>query len=368
MRRLLTLVALAIFCFLGHGTASAEIRYTLTDLGTLGTFQCIATAVNYNGQVAGYATFSGGIQHAFLYSNGATTDLGALYGATKMRAAGINSTGEVVGSGYTTTNGYFAFACINGTLSDLGTFPAAHYSSAYAYAVNYSGQVAGMGYTSGGASHGFICSNGTFTDVGVLPNYPSGSQASAINNSGQVAGYAENLAGDYRAFLYDSGKMTDLGTLGGASSVANGINNLGQVVGVAATATGSAHAFLYAAGKMTDLGLLSGCSSTTAQAVNDKAVVVGFAYAAGFGDYAFVDDKGTMSKLDDLIDPSLQWHLFAANAINNRGCIVGSGVAPDNTQHAYLLTPIPEPSALILFVAGALSLLGRAWRRQRRTA
>ena len=55
------------------------VTYTIIDLGTLGA-SSFAENVNEAGQVVGSAFISGGIHHAFLYSNGTMQDLGTLDG------------------------------------------------------------------------------------------------------------------------------------------------------------------------------------------------------------------------------------------------------------------------------------------------
>jgi probable HAF family extracellular repeat protein len=166
------------------------------------------------------------------------------------------------------------------------------------------------------------------------------------------------------AFLYSNGSMTCLGSLGGANSWATAVNASGQVVGVASTGT-TGHAFLYSHGTMTDLGMLAGSQSSRAQGINSSGQVVGFSYFDGVGDRAFLYSNGTMRSLNDLIDPMSGWSLFCANAINDNGWIVGAGVASNGEQHAVLLTPVPEPSAIVPAGMGILSFLAYAWRRRK---
>ena len=110
----------------------------------------------------------------------------------------------------------------------------------------------------------------------------------AINQSGQVAGTAPS---GHAALWTASGGAMDLGTLGGAISTAEGINDAGQVVGWSQVATElTTHAFLW----------------TSGQGMQDLFVIAG---------------------------------MTAANDINNRGQVVGSGPGPDGKTHAMLWTP-----------------------------
>ena len=63
----------------------------MTDLGTLpGDKISSAVAINDRGQVVGAAGPTPMTGHAFLYSDGAMTDLGTLGGAVGSWASGIN--------------------------------------------------------------------------------------------------------------------------------------------------------------------------------------------------------------------------------------------------------------------------------------
>ncbi len=119
--------------------------------------------------------------------------------------------------------------------------------------------------------------------------------------------------------------VTDLGTLGGSSSYAYGINSSGQVVG------------------WTDIGDISDGNRV---------------------EHAFLYSGLTMTDLNSLIDPSSGWELDSAQAINDAGQIVGYGINGLGQEHAFLLTPTPEPSTLVLLGVAAIGLLGYAQRRR----
>lgn len=57
----------------------------------------IAYGLNTDGQVVGASTTSGQLTHAFLWSNGTMSDLGALAGQNRSTALSINDSGQIVG-------------------------------------------------------------------------------------------------------------------------------------------------------------------------------------------------------------------------------------------------------------------------------
>lgn len=119
--------------------------------------------------------------------------------------------------------------------------------------------------------------------------------------------------------------MTDLDGLPGNTngSYAYGINNTGQIVGFSDTSKGN-HAVMWHNGVLTDLNSLIGVSG---------------------------DDSG-------------KWRLIEAYGINDHGQIVGWGKNPEGDDHAFLLTPVPEPEIHALLLVG-LGLVGFAVRLRR---
>jgi probable HAF family extracellular repeat protein len=165
--------------------------------------------------------------------------------------------------------------------------------------------------------------------------------------------------------------MTGLGYLCGFSySAADAINASGQVVGTAwsGDSYGSpGHVFLYSNGTMTDLGTLPGSLGSYACDLNDSGQVVGDAITASGQDLATIYSDGTWTDLNTLIAPgSGLTTLEQADAINDSGQIVGIGVGTNGTSAAFLLTPVPEPSSIILLGIGAISLLAYGWRKRTR--
>ena len=100
------------------------------------------------------------------------------------------------------------------------------------------------------------------------------------------------------------------------------------------------HAFLYSNGTMIDLGTLGSATGEQSRAndINDAGQIVGSS-VIGNTTTPFLYANGKMVGVGTLIDPKLQWTVVSAEAINNKGQIVGSAYTGDPEPHAILLTP-----------------------------
>jgi probable HAF family extracellular repeat protein len=190
-----------------------------------------AAVINNSGSMAGDIEVAGGNRHAALNSNGVITDLGTLGGGNSLATA-INNNGDVVGWAQTDTPfTHHAFLYASGLMIDLGTLG---YSSE-AVSLNDHGQVVGFSGTDAGY-RAFVYQNGLMTSIGTLSEFED-SYAYDINNNGQAVGRAGSGPSNTRAFLYENGQLFDLNTLLDSSGLgwnlqtAVAINDHGQILG-----------------------------------------------------------------------------------------------------------------------------------------
>jgi probable HAF family extracellular repeat protein len=254
---------------------------------------------------------SGNTCLGFLWQDGFMTALPTLGGDNGV-ATGINNQGRVVGWAETsyqdpTCNSpqvlqfeAYVYDVKSAKIAALQPFPGQPDSAATG--INDKGQIVGIaGLCSnavGGASAIYAVlwpsQNSAPINLGNLGGMAWNTPAS-INNKGEVVGFS-NPSGDQNAgfnpiaFLWTrSGGMQNLGTLAqDTNSFAYAINNHGLVVGQSFGGPNGSHAFIYQNGIMTDLNsLMIGHNSLTlvyANDVDDSGVIVGGAYDATTGE------------------------------------------------------------------------------------
>jgi probable HAF family extracellular repeat protein len=299
---------------------------SITDLGTLGGNESVASAVNNRGQVAGGAlnTIPDPYTGTFL-----------IPGATQVHA--------------------FRWTKSQG-LQDLGTLGG---TDSAAFFINERGQIAGWSFTNSTVNavtgiptlDPFLWENGKMLDLGTLGGVLG--KSFALNNRGQVVGES-NVAGDQTChpFLWDKTEgMRDLGTLGGDGGLATWLNDAGEVVGKADLSGASGpcdgselhHAFLWKNGAMTDLGTVGGDPCSIAEGINSKSQVVGEGTDCSHELQAFLwEDGGPAVDLNTLIPPNLGLLLFEAFYVTDSGEIAALGTFSNGDIHAFVLIPCDE--------------------------
>ena len=344
-------VALALGVLLLGGvvaTATSTQTYQVADVGP-----GVANGINASSSVVGSTTAADGSSRAFLWTTAtqAQTDLGI----PNSYASDVNDDGVVVGA--MTTNGVqHAFRWANGVTTDLGTLSG--FDSSAASGVNASGQV--VGSCNGTVMRPFLWDDGTMTNLGTLGG--SISVANAINDDGTVVGWSWIATeATPHAFVWDATNgMQSLGDLDGTdSSVASDVNEAGDIVGYAYLYhtsygyPGIPTATLWRNGIPMALDNPGGYTST-AVAVNDATddhgvQVVGAVYHWNLGlwvPYLWeVDSSGQVTSLPlpDSLDSAFTGTLGSVADINDAGHIAGSGSTGTGSGRAFILSPSSEP-------------------------
>lgn len=353
-----------VMLIIATGCSTAWGQYHLIELGDLPDGYEFATAydMNNHGEITGFLRPTQGGSQAFIWdrANGFQMIPHVLSSDPFGAGMGINDLGQVVGFSSSTDQGISSRAFVWDRVSGVQELLAPDGTIVtMAEQINNQGTIIGTSRipsdTSVSGMRAVIWDNtpnGSF--LGNLTIDDPASPA-AINNLGQVAGTNNN-----GAFIWDQvNGFRDLGKLNPDVSHLHqmGINDAGQVVGTEALFSGGHIAFIWDE----DSGIRALSSTplaSNASDINAAGQVVG-AYFADNADHPFVwDTENGLRDLADLVDESAAgWILGPASAINDKGWIMGRGVAPDGTSRMYLL--IPEPATLVL-----LTLAGLALRRR----
>jgi probable HAF family extracellular repeat protein len=348
---------------------SANARYQVARLPSLGGTLSRGMAINDRGVVAGWSNLADGTRRATLWRDGKAFNLGKLGGPNStVPWPGQNNRGMIVGISQTAepdplhedwsceAGGFLpasaglicrGFVLEHGVMRALPTLGGNH---GFATAVNDEGQVVGWAET---RVHDPTCTGtqilqfhavlweprrGVMRDLRPFPG-DSASAATAINEHGQVVGISgdcDQAVGRFsarRAVLWDHGRTTRIPDLGGTSwNTPMDINDRGDVVGFSnpnepGDAEGDfiSRAFLWNRGsaKATDLHTLPGDFFSEAFAINARGQVVGVSFGGLSGARAFLFQDGVMMNLNDLVGPGFPDVLLSAQDINDAGQITG---------------------------------------------
>ncbi len=385
MRKVLFASLALLSLSLSANVALAQLApgYMVTGLGFLPSdISSIGYGINDAGVVVGSSSDAGGASTlaGFKWQSGVMTDLGLYAGHTAIRPWDVNAAGKVTGRATGGPGGSNYGVYHDGVGWQLAGSVGGNRGNGFG--INDSSEMVGnMRLPSGDFSRAFVWSptDGTielptihpddpFNSVPAYNGFEGGSYATGINNFGVVVGSSgiSDTHGTDRAFRWSQSEgMVNLGTpasqgLPGLSdftqSYAQNLNDAGLIVGAADRGSGLTRAVYWdPSGVIHDIGTLGG-SSGWAYAVNDDNIVVGFSNN-GSGNRAFgFEPGGTITDLNTLLDASSTgWLITRAYDINGSGVIVGEGTF-NGVSQAVVLTPVPEPSALVLAGSGLVLL------------
>jgi probable HAF family extracellular repeat protein len=365
--RIIALVLLAALAIPVRLAAQQHIRYTVTDLGTLGGTFSQAFGVNNKGSVVGYATLTGDTSlHAFLWRKGAMTDLGTLGGTDTLPASGaysINDDDEAVGFSETSipdsqnTCGD-SLVCLPVLWRDktITALPTLGGTDGSASAINNRGQVVGIAESS---EIDPTCQTPvvkpTVWEKGeprALPTAPflnglvgGGPGPAGNNDRGQVVGIA--FICDFsavRPLIWEKNQIIDMGNIGSTPAPVS-INNKVQVTGIYPDpASGVNRAFFWQDGVATDLGTLPGDVTAEVGAINDRGQIVGQSCSTTSCS-VFIWQNGAMIDLNAIVPADTSLYPFAATDVSSRGEIVGVAFDKSSGACCHGFLAIPDNSA-----------------------
>jgi probable HAF family extracellular repeat protein len=302
--------------------------FTIVELPAVeGISNVMARGLNSHGDVVGQVVFGrdGTSARAFFYdaATGSSRRIGD-HGSDQFATA-INDAGQVAINDHHSDHAYRWDA---GGMIDVGA-AAGNKGRVYTqlFAINSRGWLAGFSLSVSGLVHAVLWNGATLSDL--TPALNAHTMATAMNSSGQAVGVWSSPGG-HHAVLFENGEMRDLGTLGG-DSVASGINDRGRIVG-----SSGAHGFVYdlPSGPMRDI---APSRYTMLSAVNTAGDAVGGMGDLFIGSALLWRDGDVIDLTDALGDPS--WLLITAQAINDRGQIIGSGTH-DGKKREFRLSPL----------------------------
>ncbi|MDZ4783102.1 MAG: hypothetical protein SGJ19_22890 [Planctomycetia bacterium] len=352
-------------------TLWAGRRYMVHSIGDLPTERIwiSPSAINDLGQIVGQRHTDTGFR-GILWDAGIVVDLGDLPGENAgCSPVNINNYGQIVGVGFTEF-GYRPIHWASGSFTDLATLSARE--SGAALGINAFGAVVGNTYDSDSRlSYPFSWSASAGFHRFVEPRPVENTLAIAINDSGLIAGY-KSTAGVVEAVIWQGASTTVVNAPPGMSRfLPLAMNNSGFVVGGSLNNNASELATLWKSSEALSLGdLPGGVVFSRAFSINDLGEVVGSSAdeeVTAFSETkAFYWNEGVMRDLNEMIDRQSGWVLYNALDINNRGEIVGMGMAPNGRGGGFLLTPVPEPSSLTLLALFAGGIAIRLFRSRAR--
>jgi probable HAF family extracellular repeat protein len=360
---------------------AAQIKYEVTDLGTLGNdpTSCAMT-LNDRGWVAtqDYNTKTGrpdGLTQLLngrdaIVVDGVQIDLGTLGGENSFMNWGeINDRGQIVGyseTGALDPNGEDVCgfgtnkSCLPFLWQDfhIEALPTLGGNNGQASAINNRGQIAGTAETGASApgcpTH--LVSLPVLWEKGkpkALPTVAGDSDGEAfwINDLGQAVGQTSNCStGATHAVSWRNDTLHSAAALPDYNNgaVAWGNNDRGQIVGSVGSPDGGStqYAALWQNGRLTSFKPLPGDVGAIASGINNRGQMVGSTWNSKFDwAHAVIWQDGVMTDLNTMFASSTLVATMA-NKINERGQIAAMAIVrngPDaGNVHAILLTPVDE--------------------------
>lgn len=337
INRMLTVCT--VLLVLTSATASIATTYQMYDIGLSAQgYSSDALGINNRGEVVGCVRIDGK-DRGFIWDR--------VSGMRYITPAGVDNTprdindnGLIVGESFESPQNMHGF-----TLDDVHGLQYTQ-TAAGLIAVNNSGQAVGYTSRDGSGNVAYWDTEGGEQDLGLRGS------AYNISDNGMITGCV-----DGRGFAWDSvNRLTDIGALGNYGRTF-GVNDSGQVSGTIWQAGVKTQAFIWDKDHgMQMLGILPGSDESHAIRVNNRGQVVGYCNLRYVPRACVWDGINGMQALPALFSNGM----CAAGDVNDDGWIAGWATDPTTTmQHAVVWVPVPEPSTMMVLVAGVSALIIR---------
>jgi probable HAF family extracellular repeat protein len=309
-------------------------------VGALGGGESLAWDINNLGQVVGEALTEEGTIHAYLWTNGAMTDLGALDAVSDSVAWGVNDLGQIVGTSDSTDGPRTAMLWDGGVATNVGAAMGAT-GATVAWDINDAGQVVGQAALVPGFSKAFRWEQGAGLVQYDGDSFYNGTAFIGINEAGVAVGHEFIFLSPDTAMYSEPGRTPgtytdplELPGIPGPFSFcwANAVNESGTIIGHANPGTGPWNGVIWTPGPkgftITPIGTLPELEYSEGEDINDSGLAVGWASddVNEIDPRAWAWKDGVLFDLNDFLLSDSQWEiLLSARAVNNNGDIAGIG-------------------------------------------
>ncbi|WP_054013513.1 DUF3466 family protein [Pseudoalteromonas sp. R3] len=360
-----TLIASTVFCTFSATTLASESpSYRFVDLGTLGGSEAAALDINDLGVIVGWSTRDNNMgctspvskpmncEYAFKYQDGVMIDLGHSQDTVQSsHAVAINN--HSVAVGYEILRGinndtkmgesyHQPVRFEQGAPQALPVLSNKPLDSAMAADINDQGKIIGWADNHSGQDTLVSWQNNIISTEAQHNTYYR--RATGLNNLGDIIGF-EYEAWSYkpnRAFIYKHGQVSVIDEHEGVMSEMNAINDYGMIAGSKMVrAMTPLKATIWYPSMLGGVAehVVGGLQQTSREEsafndINRSGTAVGFSSTSDTIQ-ATVYYRGKLYDLNRLV--SVPGWLQTAEAVNERGDIVGIYVNKDNQRRAFLL-------------------------------